>query len=244
MSFVEQLRRDGYAIVEGILDDEAVERYVTLLNDESLSGMRRGGRRNLLALAAMRQLAESEALMKLVRPILGEEAFPVRGILFDKQDGANWKVPWHQDVTIAVEKRVDAENYGPWSVKEGIQHVQPPGAVLERMVSVRLHLDDCPQSNGALRVIAGSHHYGKLNQTLVPNLVSNELERVCEVMKGGALLMRPLTIHASSAAETPQHRRVIHLDYANVRLDDGLEWFEQDRLTNNWDNSIQTDLGR
>jgi ectoine hydroxylase-related dioxygenase (phytanoyl-CoA dioxygenase family) len=158
--------------------------------------------------------------------VLGGGAFPVRGILFDKQDGANWKVPWHQDVTIAVKSRVDADGYGPWSVKEGVLHVQPPGSVLERMVSVRLHLDDCPASNGALRVITGSHLEGKLDQNLIRDFVSDDLEVVCEVMKGGALLMSPLTIHASSAAESPQHRRVIHFDYANVGLSDGLEWFE------------------
>jgi ectoine hydroxylase-related dioxygenase (phytanoyl-CoA dioxygenase family) len=227
VSLAEQLRADGYAIVEGVLNDDAVRGYIEVLRDDSRNGARRGGRRNLLEIAAMRELAQSETVMTLVRPVLGDGAFPVRGILFDKQDGANWKVPWHQDVTIAVKRRVDTDGYGPWSAKEGVLHVQPPSAVLERMVSVRLHLDDCPSSNGALRVIAGSHHSGKLDQNLIPDFVSAGSETVCEVMKGGALLMSPLTIHASSAAEKPQHRRVIHFDYANVDLADGLEWFER-----------------
>jgi ectoine hydroxylase-related dioxygenase (phytanoyl-CoA dioxygenase family) len=47
---------------------------------------------------------------------------------------------------------------------------------------------------------------------------------------GDVLLMRPLVIHASSAAETPQHRRVIHFDYANVGLAEGLEWREDTAL--------------
>jgi ectoine hydroxylase-related dioxygenase (phytanoyl-CoA dioxygenase family) len=170
VSFAEQLRADGYAIVEGVLNDDAVQRYIEVLRDDSSKGAQRGGRRNLLEIAAMRELAQSETVMTLVRPVLGDGAFPVRGILFDKQDGANWKVPWHQDVTIAVKRHVDADGYGPWSVKEGVQHVQSPSAVLERMVSVRLHLDDCPSSNGALRVIAGSHHMGKLDQNLIADL--------------------------------------------------------------------------
>jgi ectoine hydroxylase-related dioxygenase (phytanoyl-CoA dioxygenase family) len=226
VSFVEQLRSEGYAIVENILDDVSVRRYIDLFSNEVSDGMRRGGRRNLLAIPEMRELAESKTVMRLVQPSLGNEAFVVRGILFDKQDGANWKVPWHQDVTIAVKSRAEADGYGPWSIKEGVQHVQPPGAVLERMVSVRLHLDDCPVSNGALRVIARSHLLGKLDQNRVPDFVSIEQEVVCEVGRGGALLMSPLTIHASSVAEKPQHRRVIHFDYSNVELSGGLEWFE------------------
>lgn len=230
MRFVEQLRSDGYAIVEGALSDEAVLHYINLLEEQPSSTTSRGGRRNLLGIPAMRDLAESPLLMNLVEPVLGTLAFPVRGILFDKQEGANWKVPWHQDVTIAVKERVEVENYGPWSTKEDILHVQPPTSVLERILSVRLHLDDCPASNGALRVIAGSQQLGRLDQNRIVEFVATEMERICEVARGGALLMRPLTIHASSAAERPQHRRVIHFDYANVELDGTLEWFERAKM--------------
>ena len=167
-------------------------------------------------------------LMSFVRPVLGDDAFVVRGILFDKQEGSNWKVPWHQDVTIAVKERIETAGYGPWSTKEGVIHVQPPTNVLEHMVSVRVHLDDCPATNGALRVIPDSHRQGKLDQNKIPELIGDEIGVVCEVYRGGALLMRPLTIHASSAAEKPQHRRVIHFDYANTELSGNLEWFQRE----------------
>jgi hypothetical protein len=39
--------------------------------------------------------------------------------------------------------------------------------------------------------------------------------------------MKPLTIHASSMALEPPHRRVIHFDYAATDLESGLEWFER-----------------
>jgi len=106
MSFAERLRSHGFAIVEGVLDEDSIAKYIPLLEDNTNSGMRRGGRRNLLALTEMKQLAQSPSLMALVRPILGQDVFVVGGILFDKQEGANWKVPWHQDVTIAVKDRV------------------------------------------------------------------------------------------------------------------------------------------
>jgi ectoine hydroxylase-related dioxygenase (phytanoyl-CoA dioxygenase family) len=227
MSFLEQLHAEGYAIVEGVLSDEAVQDYIDLLCSTPVESSLRGGRRNLLSVPEMKELADSVALRELVHPILGGDAFPVRGTLFDKQEGSNRKVPWHQDVTIAVKERIDSDGYGPWSVKEGVQHVQPPTAILERMVTVRLHLDDCLASNGALRVIAGSHRLGRLDQNRIHEHVFSSLERTCEVRRGGVLLMSPLTIHASSVSEKPQHRRVIHFDYAKANLIDGLEWFER-----------------
>jgi len=164
--------------------------------------------------------------MSLVHPILGSEAFPVRGIFSVKKGGANWKVPWHQDVTIAVTDRIEVDGYSPWSVKQDVQHVQPPAKVLGGMLTVRLHLDDCPENNGALRVIAKSHLHGKLSHSQTVRMVNESEATVCEVKSGGALLMRPLLLHASSAAESPNHRRVIRFDYANMALDGGLQWQE------------------
>jgi ectoine hydroxylase-related dioxygenase (phytanoyl-CoA dioxygenase family) len=130
-------------------------------------------------------------------------------------------------VTIAVTDRIDIDGYGPWSMKQDVLHVQPPANVLENMLSVQLHLDDCPKSNGALRVIPKSHEDGKLSQQQIETKSSQREAVTCEVLRGGALLMRPLLIHASSAAENPNHRRVIHFDYANIALDGGLRWREQ-----------------
>jgi len=224
--FVESVEVRGYAMVPDVLDAHHARDLADLLEEGTTISAGRGGRRNLLDEPAIRELAHSNKLRSLVTPILGESAFVVRGILFDKTEGANWKVPWHQDVTIAVKDRVDVEGYGPWSVKQDVLHVQPPSGVMENMLSVRLHLDDCPRTNGALRVIPGSHTEGKLSQESIEQVVAGNEAVTCEMNRGGALLMRPLAIHASSAAEVPGHRRVIHFDYANVALADGLEWYE------------------
>jgi len=172
----------------------------------------------------MRELSESERLRALVHPILGHKARVVRGILFDKIEAANWKVPWHQDVTIAVSRRTEADGYGPWSKKAGVLHVQPPTEILEKMLSVRIHLDECPQHNGALRVVPGSHRLGKLPATLPDGLIDGRSVVTCAAKVGGVLLMRPLLLHSSSAATLPTHRRIIHFDYASADLPTGVEW--------------------
>jgi ectoine hydroxylase-related dioxygenase (phytanoyl-CoA dioxygenase family) len=160
----------------------------------------------------------------VIEPILGDAARVVRGIFFDKQPTANWKVPWHQDLTIAVKNRLEVPDYHPWSIKAGIHHVQPPTTILEQMLTVRIHLDRTDESNGALKVIPGSHLQGKLNNSQIDDWKQySVISCNCEV--GGILLMRPLLLHASSIAILPTHRRVIHLEYASQPLADGLEWY-------------------
>jgi ectoine hydroxylase-related dioxygenase (phytanoyl-CoA dioxygenase family) len=173
------------------------------------------------------ELANSSAVKELIEAVLGPCAFPVRSILFDKVPDANWKVPWHQDVTIAVQQRMEAEGFGPWTMKADIIQVQPPAAILENMVSVRLHLDDCGEEKGALRVIPGSHLKGRIPKEEIVATGANPSEHVCAVGRGDALLMRPLLLHASSPSRLPGHRRVIHLDFAAVQLPSGMNWHSE-----------------
>jgi ectoine hydroxylase-related dioxygenase (phytanoyl-CoA dioxygenase family) len=192
---------------------------------ESLSANHAPGARNLAQVApAVARLAESSGIARLLEGLGAPGAFLVRSIFFDKQPGANWKVPWHQDLTIAVRERKEIAGFGPWSQKEGIPHVQPPAEVLERMVTLRLHLDDCDVDNGALKVLPGSHRHGVLSVDLIQRSRLECAEVICAVGRGGILAMRPLLLHASSQAARPTHRRVIHLEFAMDDLPGGLEW--------------------
>lgn len=224
------LREHGYALVPDVLERGEVARLLAALEDApEADGVRRRESvyaiRNLLeVIPEVRELARSAAVRGLVEAVLGADAFAVRGILFDKTPDANWKVAWHQDLTIAVRERRDVDGFGPWSEKTGIAHVQPPAAVLERMVTVRLHLDDCGPENGPVQVIPGSHAAGRLAADAVQRWRSERDAVPTCIPAGGALLMRPLILHASSPATLPAHRRVVHLDFAPDELPGGLEW--------------------
>lgn len=228
-----EVEHSGFTVVEGVLSREQVGFLISALEgiNENSAVRRRGGIfavRNLLDISTeVRALATSDAIRRLVEPVLGAQFLPVRGILFDKIPEANWKVPWHQDVTIAVQGRVESEGFGPWSVKADVLHVQPPACVLENMVSVRLHLDRCGEENGALRVIPRSHRSGRIPEEKISDIRERESEEVCIVDVGGALLMRPLLLHASSPSTIPGHRRVIHLDFASVTLPNGMHWYSE-----------------
>ncbi|MFL5385530.1 MAG: phytanoyl-CoA dioxygenase family protein [Longimicrobiaceae bacterium] len=220
----------GYALVPDVVSGDGVRRLLGALEEaDGAEGVRRRESvyaiRNLLeAVPAVAELARSPEVRALVEPVLGTGAFAVRGILFDKTPDANWKVAWHQDLTIAVRERREVAGFGPWSEKAGVVHVQPPAAVLERMVTVRLHLDPCGPENGPVQVIPGSHRAGRLSADEVQRWRAERAPEAACIGVGGVLLMRPLLLHASSPSTLPAHRRVIHLEFAADDLPGGLEW--------------------
>lgn len=232
-SVTDAFHADGFAVIPAVLLDEegdalAKESSALFNHQQGNSRSRIGGVRNLMSRSSrVSELAHSSKLISLVEQLTGRRAFPVRAIFFDKTPTSNWKVPWHQDLTIAVKERIETEGFGPWSMKEGLCHVQPPVAILESMIAIRLHLDDCSEANGALRVIPRSHLKGELTSTEIAEMTSAGEVVTCEVSKNGALAMRPLLLHASSPATSPSHRRVLHIEYACDSLPSGLQWFEQ-----------------
>lgn len=229
-SYAETIARDGFTVVEDIAPGSAIDALLPALAEVEHEGAvsRRGSVhavRNLLeAVPEVRALARLDSVRALAEPVLGPGCFVVRAILFDKTPDANWKVAWHQDLTIAVRAPAEAPGFGPWSEKAGIPHVQPPPEVLERMLTVRVHLDDCGRENGPVQVIPGSHAHGRLSADEVARWREGHQPVLCISARGGALVMRPLILHASSPATLPGHRRVVHLEFAADELPHGLEW--------------------
>jgi hypothetical protein len=155
---------------------------------------------------------------------LGDRARPVRAILFDKSAATNWALGWHQDRTIAVRARVDTPGFGPWTTKAGIQHVAPPQALLDRMLTLRVHLDPVDADNAPLLIAPGSHRHGRVPEARVPALVERCGTQSCLAARGDIWLYATPILHASDAAANPRHRRVLQLDYSADDLPGGLEW--------------------
>ncbi len=227
-AFRERVEQDGFAVVPNVLSAETVEELAAgiaaVLNRDGTGGGDHALRHLLRSVPAVRRLAESTAVRQLVGPVLGPDCLVVRSLFFDKTEGKNWKVAWHQDLTIAVAEKLHVPGFTAWSVKAGVVHVQPPAAILERMITVRLHLDPCEAANGPLEVIPRSHKSGRLNPEAIAGWKQRQSPEVCLVPSGGAVLMRPLLLHASSAAVTAKHRRVVHLEFAAELLPNELRW--------------------
>lgn len=201
-----------------------LERVLTDLGAAAEMGPGQGGTRDILAVESVHALVRNEAVREVVESELGPGAFACRGILFNKTPSSNWKVVWHQDVTIAVRSRIEKEGLGPWSRKAGTPHVQPPAEVLEGMLAVRIHVDDCGPTNGPLQVLAGSHRHGKLATDQIDSWIQRVEPTDCLADAGSLLALKPLLLHRSSKAVHPTNRRVIHIEFANRDLPGGLEW--------------------
>lgn len=225
-AFVQALEDEGFALASHAASASLLDALDTAFQPaQDEDGRRRGGQRNVLDLPVTVSAASADAGVRpLAQAVLGPDCFVVRALLFDKTPEANWKVRWHQDLTIAVQERRDAPGFGPWTQKEGVVHTHAPPSLLTRMLALRIHLDDCGEENGPLRVLPGSHRAGKLSEADIDAWKARTPSVTCLAKRGDVLAFHPLLLHASSPATRPGHRRVLHLEFAAEPLPGGLEW--------------------
>ena len=213
----------GFDILPGVLSDSEASSLLARVSHTKVRRTRAGAR-NVLSDPAVSQIAGDPRLVRLASDALGMGAFPFKATLFDKSQGANWLVVWHQDTALPLRTRRDLPGWGPWSVKAGVLYAHAPAEALSRVVALRVHLDDSTSENGPLRVLPGTHRLGVLSDAQLHELSRTVASVECTVRKGGILAMRPLLVHSSSKASEPAPRRVLHVEYSASRdLGNGLE---------------------
>jgi hypothetical protein len=217
---VETIEEHGFAIISDAVSGEDISKLSQSISDVHLSRSR-AGVRHALKYPAVAQMARHPGLLVLARNILGCGALPFRATLFDKSPESNWLVVWHQDTALPLRAKRDAQDWGPWSVKDGVIYAHAPARVLARVLALRLHLDDSTAENGPLRVLPGSHKMGVLDDDAIHELAERTIPIDCLVPRGGVLAMRPLTVHASSKSQTDLPRRVLHIEYTvSMRIEE------------------------
>ena len=215
--------KSGFAVLQDILPETAMATLIEHLGDSRLRRSK-AGIRHALGFEAVAAVARDHTLMEVAREVLGSETIPFRATVFDKSPVSNWLVVWHQDTALPLRKRREELGWGPWSVKDGINYAHAPARALEKIVALRVHLDDSTLENGPLRVLPGTHTLGVLTDDEIHSLSQKTPMIDCLVPKGGVLAMRPLTVHSSSKSSVELPRRVLHIEYANsLFIDDGME---------------------
>jgi len=226
-----ELEEKGFAIFPPLYTNEEIKKILALVADADPA---RPSFRRSAGLFAIRQLVKEipriweyiyrPGFASLVNGLFGEGYFLVKSIYFVKPADSNWFVPFHQDLSIAVDRKEQLEGYGPWTSRESGIAVQPPASLLEDNFTVRIHLDETDESNGALRVVPGSHRKGVYRPETVD--WESESEALCPVEAGGLMIMRPLLLHASGRNRSNKKRRVIHLECSRQALPAPLQWAE------------------
>lgn len=216
-----QFGSDGVELRRGVLPRTQVDAVAAEVGHRvPRAGIRHADKKY----GSVADLAGCPQLLSLAAELLGSAPQLVRALLFDKTPQHNWAVAWHQDKTVALAERVELPGFGPWSRKEGVWHVQPPRAVLEGMLTLRLHLDPCDAEGGCLLVLPGTHAHGILDRAAIEAAVRERAAVACAAAAGDVLAMRPLLLHASARARSGSHRRVLHLEYAGGGLPAGCRW--------------------
>ncbi len=216
---------NGFKHIDKFISESQIKVLLAELTKLPLSKKQGGIRHVDKKSAVIAEFSQSPLMLKTAELYLEGKASLVRAIFFNKTPEQNWAVSWHQDRTVAVSKPFEQEGWHSWTVKDGEIHPQPPLAVLENMLTIRIHLDEATEENGCLKVIENSQLQGIMSQTEINEFVANSDVSLCLANRGAALIMRPHLLHSSNKAINPSQRRILHLEYsAYSSLPEGISW--------------------
>lgn len=226
-----ELEKNGYSILTDLYSDSEISEILDCIENAEQCGKSFMRTKDLFAVRQLiknvpdlTDLLFNKKLTELTSDLSESEYFLTKAIYFDKPSESNWFVAYHQDLSISVDKKTDLEDYVNWTFKKGQYGVQPPIEILKDTITIRIHLDKTDKNNGALKVIPKSHLNGIVRADSKDWNIENEF--VCEVEKGGVMLMKPLTLHASNRTTNGKKRRVIHLEFNKHNLTEPLDWLE------------------
>lgn len=211
----DSLDRQGFVRIPGLLSAAQLQRYRAQIDAQRYpdsEGARVGGRNINLDGLDWRSVFDSPRLAEALGSSVPGRFGIVRALFFDKPPGRSWRLALHRDRTIAVAAhRALLAPYSHPTLKAGVPHVVADPPLLERMVTLRLHLDAMHEDNGPLQVVPGSH---RCADPTAPIAAQTPVEIHCAA--GDGLLMKPLLLHGSRspAPGCTAHRRVLHLECA------------------------------
>ena len=231
------LQEEGFAIIDNVFSEAEVTAIIETINNIDTSGTAFRKTRELFAIRrfvkevpGIGAFIFTSRLRTIIDQLFGPGYFLVKSIYFDKPEQSNWFVAYHQDLTISVDLKKQVAGFDQWTVRNDQFAVQPPVTLLENIFTIRIHLDETDENNGALKIVPGSHRKGIYRPETID--WSREKEEVCEVPRGGIMIMQPLMLHASNRTVNNNKRRVIHLEFSNQLLPGGLQWAEYLPLNN------------
>lgn len=221
-NYVETYRENGYVILPGFITAREVGSLLQVLEKNGAPDY--SVLPHLLAIPGITALLQSPRMLAIVEAVIGNNAQLANSIILDKTKDNNWGLDWHQDTKVAVNQRIEIPGYTNWTVEQGIHHVVLPAGLYDRKLYMRLHLDDCDSSNGAIWMLPGTHKLGIVPQSEIQAVVTGIPIQQCEVKSGDVMLMHPLLLHKSPYSLSAAGRRILQADYTTITAENGLEW--------------------
>jgi ectoine hydroxylase-related dioxygenase (phytanoyl-CoA dioxygenase family) len=231
VSIKEKISSEGFAVVNDIFSNEEISFLLSIISESNTSSPNFRQTTHLFAIRQfLKEVPGSSPIIfnsrfnAMITELFGGDYFVVKSIYFDKPEASNWWVAYHQDLTISIDKKIEIPGFESWTIKQDQFAVQPPLDILKDNFTVRIHLDDTNEKNGALKVIPKSHLKGIYR----PETINWQLEteQTCCVKRGGVMFMKPLLLHASGRTTNGSKRRIIHIEFSRTPLPGGLQWAE------------------
>ncbi|WP_316847924.1 phytanoyl-CoA dioxygenase family protein [Pedobacter psychrodurus] len=226
-----EIQELGFSIIENVYTNQEIEDILATISktEPNKETFRKSDdlfaiRQFLKEVPDTIELIFKNKLKDVIKALFGEDYFLVKSIYFDKPETSNWFVCYHQDLTISVDQKVEIDGFGPYTKKLNQFAVQPPLEILESNFTIRIHLDDTNEENGALKIVSNSHSKGIYRPETIDWNIEKEVS--CNVARGGLMIMKPLLLHSSSRTTNNQKRRVIHLEFSKQLLPKELQWSE------------------
>lgn len=224
----DNIAQEGFFTAQHFYTDKFIDKIIEQLDSHNAlqySKQKVSDSNLITSVPLIKDLANSRQLISLVKHVLGDNTFPTNAFVLDKTLDNNWGLGWHQDLKVAVKNKIETVGYSNWTVECGIPHAIPPKEVLEKRLSVRIHLDHCFIDNGAILVAPKSHKNGIIQSKIeIEKIISDETV-YCEVEKGGVMFITSLLLHKSPYSTTDKKRRILQIDYVGTSLINGLEWY-------------------
>lgn len=204
---VDQFQRDGFLVVERLMDNEETfllaeaARADAEMQQAAMAVRDTQGRRTNLSLwnhpgdDIYGMIARSERVVNAVEQLLGGEVYHYHSKLSAKQPKVGGAWEWHQD-------------YGYWYQN---------GCLFPDMLSVYIAIDRATKENGCLQVLRGSHKMGRVGHGRFGEQTGADPERVeaamkrmelvfCELEAGSAVYFHSNTLHTSEANRSDRPR--------------------------------------
>ena len=215
---VAAFHRDGFVIRRGLFSQDEIGPLMEACRaDPDVDGSVVGiadSQGNMQEVVTWTDLTEGEFLCDIIRlermvdateQLLEQPIYHWHSKLSMKRPGALGRWDWHQD-------------YAYWYHE---------GCLYPDMLTVTVALDKCDESNGCLRLIEGSHKFGRIEHGKVGQAVGVDQERLalierrhkvvsCEMEPGDVVFFHANTLHASGPNVSDRPRTLLHLSYNTV----------------------------
>ena len=203
---------DGYVIVDELLRTDEVDRVDESLADAVVDST---GDRRFLDREWCRLLAHVVRHRLLKLRLLYRASQPVLCTYFCKDADTNGSSGLHRDLHLPLAARVDSGHFSDWTEQQDIPHARASSALLNSMLAVRLHIDDCGAGDGELYVVPGSHRAADIDAAQIR----------CTGTRGSAVVMSPMVLRTSPRSQSLKTRRVLYFLFGPSDLPDGARWY-------------------